>query len=240
MMQQEAIWQELERFNICHDERADFTVNPDDPAPLLELAQARTKAEMPHAIGSVLMRNAAFIFVARLYMLSKYRLAWKGESSRFGVRDHEAYGRWSPQWLLGAGEWIAVTEEKAEEDLREIMCADCSCLVRSVAAATKSSQVVLWENVWGYVLWMFTGLIKEKGVEAGRARLDLKLLLEDEIWQGRERRSPFQKFLNGMTPEKSMEQYARVTCCLFYLVPGNEKCSYCPKLSHDLCLKEDE
>ncbi|WP_409290384.1 (2Fe-2S)-binding protein [Peribacillus sp. SCS-37] len=240
MLQQEAIWQELERFNICHEKRADFTVSPDDPAPLLELAQARTKAEMPHAMGSVLMRNAAFIFVARLYMLSRHRLAWKGESSRIGVRDHEAYGRWSPQWVLGAGEWVPVTEEQAAETLCDIVCTDCGELIRSVAAATRSSQVVLWENVWGYLLWMYTGLFKEKGEEAGRAKIDLKLLLEDEIWRGTQRRSPFQKFLNGMTPEKSVEQYARVTCCLFYLVPGNEKCSYCPKLSHELCLTENE
>jgi ferric iron reductase protein FhuF len=238
MQQKEAIWQELERFSVVYGVDASLTDFAEDISSVFELVGKRTNADKPHAIASVMMRHAAFVYVSQLYMLSKYRMKWSGDNSKIGLADRELNGRWAPQWVFPEGSWISVDgDEQAFSALQRIMCHHCRTLVKAVAMQTKSSPIVLWENIWGYVLWMYVQLFQESGEASDRARHDLEQLLKNDIWQGMERQSPFQKFLNGLTPEESMANYARVTCCLYYLIPGHKKCSYCPKLSNDKCLQ---
>ncbi|MBM7693043.1 ferric iron reductase protein FhuF [Peribacillus deserti] len=236
--QKEAIWQELERFNVVFDEKVPLSAALEDLSALFDLVSKRNGTEKPFAIASVLMRHTAFIFVAQLYILSKYRMIWTGNMNEIRVIDREIRGRWLPQWLFPEGNWrTASSGEEVSSALKRIISKDCRSLVKSVAKHTNSSPSVLWENVWGYVLWMYVQLM-QSGEDADRARNDITLLLEPDIWQGMESRSPFSKFLNGQTPEESMAAYARVTCCLYYLIPGNESCSYCPRLSKDQCLQD--
>lgn len=230
MLQKEAIWQELERFNVVHDEN--FTIDSlgTDFDSLLELARKGTNAEQPYVLASVLMRNIAFVFTAQLYVLSKYRLKWTGPISEIGLADRTLNDRWFPQWVFSEGCWISLEKEMdVIATIKQIICQDCNTIVQELARKTKSSPLVLWENVWGYVLWMYVQLLRETGDVSPHARYDLEQLLDSKTWKSVKQYSPFQKFLNGKSPEEAMAHYARVTCCLYYQVPGNEKCSYCPK-----------
>ncbi|WP_035322093.1 (2Fe-2S)-binding protein [Peribacillus kribbensis] len=235
-MHQQRIWQELEQFNIKQNMGSTLP-KLENLSAILKIASDRTKADTPHSMASVFIRNAAFIFVAQLYALSKFRAVWTGKSTSISMADHEAYGRWMPQWSFPDGEWAEVKdEEDVHSALKSIILQDGYSLIHQTAEATKSSRLVLWENVWGYALWMYTQLFQEDEEINSRARGDLDILLDDSFWAGRERTSPFKKFLKGLTPEGSMSDYARVTCCLYYLIPGNDKCPYCPMMSRDKCL----
>ncbi|PLT33154.1 hypothetical protein [Bacillus sp. V5-8f] len=236
-MQEVAIWKELERFNILCDEKVSVENFAKDLSSVFELAQQRTNASKPHAMASVLMRNAAFVYVSQLFILSKYRMKWSGDYGKVGLLDGDVNGRWSPMWVFPQGEWVPVEgDAETHSALQTLICDQCRQLIKAVAKATKSSPFVLWENVWGYMLWMYVQLFQESSDIADRARKDIEYFLRDETWRGLERRSPFQKFLTGQTPEESMANYARITCCLYYMIPGNDKCPYCPKVSNDRCL----
>ncbi|PLT28543.1 (2Fe-2S)-binding protein [Peribacillus deserti] len=238
MLQKEAIWQELERFNVVSGGEAPLSDTLDDLSSLLNLVSKRTQTDKPYALGSVLVRQTAFIFVSQLYILSKYRLTWTGNIKEIRVLDQEISGKWMPQWLFPEGSWVsAANDADVISALKKIICEDCRNFIKDVAQATKSSPSVLWENIWGYALWMYVQLM-QSDENASFARHDITLLLETEIWQGFESRSPFVKCLNGQTPEESMAAYARVTCCLYYLIPGHDSCSYCPRLSKDKCLQD--
>ncbi|WP_409304802.1 (2Fe-2S)-binding protein [Peribacillus sp. SCS-155] len=238
MLMKEAIWRELERFNIIEDHDGK-PVALKDLSSLLQIAKQGTGTEPPYAIASVLMRSIAFVFVAQLYALSKYRLKWSGDGREIFIANRTIGGRWAPQWILQNGSWVTVSEEDVFLSLQRMICDECGPIVKALAIETKSSPMVLWENVWGYVLWMYVQLFQESGPIAERAHQDLELLLDHDVWKDIERSSPFKKFLQGKTPEEAMASFARVTCCLYYMVPGNERCSYCPLLSRDKCLQPE-
>lgn len=236
MLQQNELWKELEQFHIVHDDVPIGVFLEKDLSKLLLLVKERTKAEQLYVMGSILMRHVAFLFIAQLFILSKYRVKWTGDVSQVRVIDRFLNDRWAPQWSLSSEKWIRVkTEQDVKETIQRLICQDCRRIVQAVAAETNSSPLVLWENIWGYVLWMYVQLLQQGEDISSRARHDLDYLLDPVTWKDIERTSPFQRFLNGQTPEDAMANYARVTCCSYYQIPGNEKCSYCPK-NHHTCL----
>lgn len=234
MLQQNELWRELENFQIVPHETTTVPLFDKDFSKLFNLVKERTKAEQPYVIASILMRHAAFLFTGQLFILSKYRVKWTGDVSQVGVVDRIINNRWAPQWSLSSGKWIPLeTEKDVKETIQRIICHDCRMIVKAVSAESKSSPLVLWENIWGYVLWMYVQLLNQGDDISTRARDDLEFLLDSATWKDIERYSPFQRFLNGQTPEEAMAHYARVTCCYYYKVPGNDKCSYCPKKQTD-------
>lgn len=237
MLQKELIWKELERFNVVVDEAVDASLLVEDLPSLLEITGIRTNAQQPYVQASVLMRHIAFVFTAQLFALSSYRLKWTGSVGRVGLVDKLNQERWSPHWVFAEGNWVSLgTNEDVASALKEIICRDCHEIVVALARATHSSQLVLWENVWGYVLWMYVQLLKQPGEISERAQNDLNILLDTETWKGVRRTSPFKQFLCWKSPEEAMANFTRVTCCLYYQAPGNEKCPYCPK--NDKCTPE--
>jgi ferric iron reductase protein FhuF len=234
MLEQKELWRELENFYIVQNETATVPLIDKDFSKLLNLAKERTKAEQPYVAASILMRHAAFLFTAQLYILSKYRVKWTGDLAQVRIVNRTLDDRWAPQWSLSGGKWIPVeTEKDVKEIIKRMICHDCRMIVKAVAAETNSSPLVLWENIWGYILWMYVQLLNQGDDISSRARDDLEFLLDSATWKGIERHSPFQRFLNGQTPEEAMAHYARVTCCYYYKIPGNDRCSYCPKNQKD-------
>ncbi|SDN94475.1 Ferric iron reductase FhuF-like transporter [Paenibacillus sp. yr247] len=226
------IWEEIKRFSV--EPAQDASVGCFELSELLSLVKERMNAQAPHIAASLYMRHAAFIFVGRLFALSKYRVKWTGELRRIGLADRTIEGRWAPLWTFADGDWAATrSDREVAEALQAIVCGDARKLVQTLAGYTNSSQAVLWENIWGYVLWMYVQLMQEPGECAERARSDLQLLLDKSVWEGVERKSPFTRFLGDQTPEAAMAAYKRVTCCFYYEVPGFQKCSYCPTLKTD-------
>lgn len=95
-------------------------------------------------------------------------------------------------------------------------------VVRSLAEQGNISSYTLWENIWGYVQWMYSTTDTEAG------KTDLEELLDDPIWQPEMRRSMFRRFLGKKTFSESVSLYERITCCLLKELPDTEKCPYCP------------
>ncbi|RFU67585.1 hypothetical protein D0469_14335 [Peribacillus saganii] len=231
MAQETEIWKELEQYYVIQNGATMSACFDGDLAPLLELVSQKTNSEQPYVTASMVTRCAAFIFTARLFALCKFRVKWTGHLSRIGLADHVVNGSWFPQWVLSDGNWEKIQDEAdILAEIQRILCLDCRQIVKSVSYETNSSQHVLWENIWGYVLWMYVQLLRQPSDIQSKASHDLNILLDSQTWSGVERSSPFKRFLRGKTPEEAMDQFSRVTCCYYYKIPGHQKCSYCPNL----------
>lgn len=177
--------------------------------------------------ASMLFRRYAFVITAQLLMLSKHRLAWQGNIQDISIIDDSNDSQWLPTFLFKTDAWVNVVEETVEDTLRTILSEFGASLLLPIASKTKTSKLVLWENIWGYTLWMYAELLKEYTINT-RVENDLSILLKNDVWEGIEKRSPFKKFLGDKTVTESVQSFKRVTCCFYYEIKGNAKCPYCP------------
>ncbi|WP_052144763.1 hypothetical protein [Halalkalibacter okhensis] len=166
---------------------------------------------------SVYLRRYGF-FIAALLYLKAYNKMWDGSLDNIHLVE-------TTHGLVFEIDDHYIRDEQPG-DLELIVKKYGFPVVNELASRANISKFILWENIWGYVLWMYGS------TETKQARLDLEMLLEDDIWQPDIRRSMFKKFLNGRTFEDAATNYERVTCCLYKELPGSESCPYCPHVSN--------
>lgn len=164
---------------------------------------------------SVFMRRYGLFIAAQLY-LKAHNKVWDGPLH--DIRLTEADG--SITFAVNS----RYIREAHEDDLKFILNNFCHPVVEALAAKGNIAKLILWENIWGYVLWMYHSLAADK--EQGT--VDLQLLLADSVWQPKMASSPFCKFLNGRTFTEAATQYQRITCCLYKDLPAAGNCPYCP------------
>lgn len=165
---------------------------------------------------SIFMRRYGF-FIASLFYLKAHNKMWDGppdkiflypidDSFSFQVEAH-------------------YIREAQEGDVALIIKKYGQVVVDTMSEKGKISKVTLWENIWGYVLWMYSQ------TKTRQAALDLDKLLEDRVWQPEMRKSMFAQFLRGRTVQEAQVEFKRVTCCLYKELPNMDACPYCP-LNH--------
>ncbi|WP_147534585.1 (2Fe-2S)-binding protein [Bacillus marasmi] len=214
-----------EKIPTVHIDTADDTLET-----LLHYAKNRIGNGRDRVAVSMLFRRYAFVITAQLFMLSKHRLAWQGDIQDISIIDDPDDKQWLPTFLFRKNDWLNVEEANVEEAFRTILYKFAASLLHPLATKTKTSKLVLWENIWAYTLWMYDGLLKESCIQTS-VENDLSILLGDEVWIGIEKRSPFKKYLGEKTVPESVQSYKRVTCCFYYEIDGNDKCAYCPNAS---------
>lgn len=223
-------WQELTTFRIVRVEQG-FAFSAGNYDAALSVTKAHTGAELPRVVSSMWVRRYAFFVVSQLFMLSNHRLSWSGKLQDVSVIDTFKGENWLPSFYLNNEEWHDIeTEVERIKAMKTILGDFAGHMIHHLAKQTKVSRMTLWENIWGYVIWMYSTLISKQFEQVNQ---DLHLLLENEIWEGIERRSPFQRFLNKRTVEEAMTDYKRLTCCLYIEIEGCPMCPYCPKVSYN-------
>lgn len=213
-----------------HIPMAAIDVTDESLDALLHYSKNRIGNGRDRVAVSMLFRRYAFVITAQLFMLSKHRLAWQGEIQDISIIDDPSDTQWLPKYLFKNNDWVDVAEGTVEGSIHSILTRFGGALMLPLATKTKTSRLVLWENIWAYTLWMYAELLKDAAIST-RVENDLAILLKDEIWLGIEKCSPFKKFLGDKTVPESVQSFKRVTCCFYYEIDGNEKCSYCPNAS---------
>ncbi|MDT8859276.1 hypothetical protein N0O92_03455 [Alkalihalobacillus sp. MEB130] len=162
---------------------------------------------------SVFMRRYGFFISAQLY-LKAFNKVWDGGLANIHLVQTET----------GLAFQIdkRFIRDSQPDDLILLLKKYGHPVVNTLSKKANISKIILWENIWGYVLWMY-GFI-----DSEQAKIDLTVLLEDDIWQPEVRRSMFKKFLNGRSLIDATQDYQRVTCCLYKELPENDACPYCP------------
>lgn len=210
---------QLEQFQVkAHNAPAGFMTVAESiglrNSELLHEIMQTTKAPSEAIASSVFMRRFGFFITAQLYLLAHGKM-WDGPLS-------EIYLVKTQNGISFEIEERYIRERK-EGDLENVLKVYAAPVVESFRKAGHVSKIILWENIWGYAIWMY-GMQDSK-----QASRDVKTLLDASLWQPEMRKSYFHQFLGGRTFDEAKADYKRVTCCLYKELPGTDKCPYCPQ-----------
>lgn len=179
------------------------------------IAKVRNESGAPTetVASSIFMRRFGFFISAQLSLLANGQM-WAGPLSEIYLTEAE-YGiafEMDEKWL----------RPRQEGDLEMVLKDYAFPVVETFRKIGPISKLNLWENIWGYVIWMY-------GMESSsQAEQDVQALLTDSFWQPQMRKSHFKQFLGGHSLAESKSEYKRVTCCLYKELPKTDKCPYCP------------
>ncbi|MGN7388851.1 hypothetical protein [Sporosarcina sp. SAFN-015] len=216
----------LERFGIFLNRQPDAFTNAQ--ATLSETAsttklfleiKALSESPTDAVAASIYMRRHGFFMTGLFHMLSKFNLLFTGKLEDISLFIENG----TIQFTIPPDSFGDVHDR--HEAIRFILEQYGHPVVEYMGKRAHVSKLILWENVWGYVLWIYSMLLNE---DCPAAPSDLDFLMEDETWKPHMRRSPFKQYLQGEEPLAAMSNYKRTTCCLLKELPDTEKCPYCP------------
>ncbi|MDF2607889.1 MAG: hypothetical protein K0S34_2085 [Bacillales bacterium] len=199
---------------------------------LLSHTKHKLGTDNSRVAASMLIRRYSSLLTALLLMISKHRLAWNGKLENILMRDdiisnHET---WSPTFAINSDTWSNIEESNVELSFHTLLSELGNSLFTPLESDAKISKLVLWENLWGYTLWMYSKLLSEPDLSY-RVERDIAILLDNNVWCGIEKESPFKKFLGEYSVLEAVTSYKRITCCYYYELRGQSTCPYCPKNS---------
>lgn len=211
---------ELELFQVKVRDGAAGFMNMEEaiavryPELIAEIAQS-SEAPSEAVASSIFMRRFGFFITAQLYLLAHGKI-WDGPLEEIYLVNTEG------------GIAFEIDEsyirERRDGDLEAVLKTYALPVVEEFRKAGHVSKIILWENIWGYAIWMY-GML-----DSGQAERDTEALLDAEIWQPEMRKSFFRQYLGGRSFEEAKAEYKRITCCLYKELPGTDKCPYCPLL----------
>ena len=190
-------------------------------AKLLKTVRDTTDAPTDAVAASVFFRRLGFFLAAQFQSVSLYKKMFAGSLDQVGILYEDSTFKFT---VPSEG---FVETENSQKALRYILDTYGHPMVEYYSKQAKVPKLILWENVWGYVIWVYGQLIRE---DAGSADADLNLLLDDQLWKPAMRRSPFKQYMKNQTALEASTDYKRVTCCLLKEIPNTEKCPYCPNV----------
>ncbi|WP_026688418.1 IucA/IucC family C-terminal-domain containing protein [Alteribacter aurantiacus] len=180
---------------------------------LVDAVKADSCAPNNSVAISIFMRKYGF-FLASLLSLATHKTRWSGSLHDIHIKEKDGDFRFQIEKRY--------LRKRMSEDLSALIKEYGHDVVECFSQKGRVSSFILWENIWGYVLWIYGQL------DTDHARKDLQSLIENDVWQPFKKRSPFKRFLNGRSLDESSAEFKRVTCCLLKELPANQKCSYCP------------
>lgn len=215
----------LERFGIFLNRQPDAFTNAksilSEAASTVLFAEIKTLTGAPidAVAASVYMRRHGFFLTGLFHMLSKFNLLFTGKLEDVSLFVENG----TIQFSIAPDSFEDIHDR--HEAIRFVLEQYGHPVVDYMSKRAHVSKLILWENVWGYVIWMYSMLLNE---DCSTAQSDLDFLVDDETWKPHMRRSPFKQYLQNEEPLEAMANYKRTTCCLLKELPDTEKCPYCP------------
>lgn len=209
---------ELELFQVKVRSGAHGFMNMDEamasrhPELMKEITQT-TGAPNEAVATSIFMRRFGFFITAQLYLLAHGKM-WDGPLSEIHLENTEG--------TIGFVIDERFIRDRRDADLEAAVKSFAHPVVEALRKAGHVSKIILWENLWGYIIWMY-GM-----QDSPQAQQDAAALLTDEFWQPEMKRSFFRQFLKERSFEEAKADYKRITCCLLKELPNGDKCPYCP------------
>jgi ferric iron reductase protein FhuF len=215
----------LERLSIFVDDTRKPIMTLDDvqteqgSKELLQTVRDVTGAPTDAVAASVFFRRLGFFLAAQFQTIAVHQQVFVGPLKQVGIIQEE----YTFKFTVPSEGFLEVQD--SQQALRFVLDTYGHPLVENFSKQANISKLILWENIWGYVIWVYSQLIQE-GVES--ASKDLDILLLDHTWKPHMRRSPFKQYLQNQSALDAMKEYKRITCCLLKEMPNTNKCPYCP------------
>ena len=186
---------------------------------LLQTVQVVTDAPTDTVAASVFFRRLGFFLAAQFQTIAVHQQVFAGPLQQVGIIQDD----YTFKFTVQSKGFIEV--QNSHEALRFVLETYGHPLVENFSKQASISKLILWENIWGYVIWVYSQVIQQ-GVDS--ASTDLDYLLLDSTWTPHMRRSPFKQYIQNQSALDAMKDFKRITCCLLKEVPNTNKCPYCP------------
>ena len=167
------------------------------------------------------------MFVAmQFYMLTTYDEIWDGkpEDLRFAIVNE--FGIHTLGMYINPIDFRYVEDDEREKVMTDILY-KTSVIISQLRKTTSISPLVLWENIFGYMLWHFHTLLGNPAL-SDRAFDDLEMLEDKNIWRYFSDKSLFFNYTGGKSPSQLMNVPVRKSCCFSKDIPGLLACGFCP------------
>lgn len=186
-----------------------------------------TNAATEAAALSHFSRRYGMFVAMQFYMLAAYDEVWDGkfEDIRFAVV--EEYGMRTLGTFISSNDFRYVEDEERETVIRSILYKQVFEIIQQLRKATTISPLVIWENIFGYMLWHYHTLL-ENPVVADRAFEDLEILEDTKVWALFSNKSLYQDYTGGANPSTLIGVPVRKSCCFSKDIPGLQACGFCP------------
>ncbi|MFS0576894.1 hypothetical protein AB1K83_14740 [Sporosarcina sp. 179-K 3D1 HS] len=201
-------------------------LNAEQTGNIMDVIQTVSQSPNRTVAASYFMRRLGMFIAMQFTNLASYDEVWNGDLERLRFGAKVEYGKLAVSMFAVAEDWQDVDDENREGAIRNILeFADSA--IRQTRSVSSVSPLILWENIFGFLLWQYHVLLSNPGT-AEEARNDLNLLKDDSLWSGIASRSLFATYLRGCEPSALLNTEVRTTCCLSKDIPGLMQCGFCP------------
>lgn len=189
---------------------------------LMGVTNAATEAAAVSHFG----RRYGMFVAMQFYMLTTYDEIWDGrpEDIRFAIINE--FGIHTLGIYISSNDFRYVKDDERERVMADILY-KASVVIGQLRKVTSISPLVLWENIFGYMLWHFHTLL-ENPAFADRAFEDLEVLEDAGPWKYFATKSLFLDYTKGVHPSKLLNTQVRKSCCFSKDIPGLLECGFCP------------
>ncbi len=224
--------QQLQSYSIYIDDSANTIFNlkqlhRDEFLPdFLTLIKTISQVESDTIALSYFTRRYGMFIAMQFYMLTMYDEVWDGpiDHLKFGIK--EEFGNKALCMFTSSSDWQWIDEDEREETFKKILN-ECHTIFVQLRKITSISPKLMWENVFGYMLWHLHVLLSNPGT-CDQAQIDIRLLEDDSLWSSFAKHSYFKSYTGGEHPSKLIHIPVRKTCCFSKDIPGWMQCGFCP------------
>ncbi|MBD8038198.1 Fe-S oxidoreductase [Solibacillus sp. A46] len=216
-----------------------FTEEPDRPLFTLanlhkdfyltdfrNLMMGITNAATETAAISHFGRRYGMFVAMQFYMLTTYDEVWDGKPENLRFAIVQEYGIHTLGMYINPNDFRYVEDDERERVVTDILY-KASVIIGQLRKTTTISPLILWENIFGYMLWHYHTLLENPAL-ADRAFEDLELLEGKEVWRYFSDKSLFLNYTGGKSPSALINQPVRKSCCFSKDIPGLMACGFCP------------
>ena len=159
----------------------------------LTLIKAISNVESDTIALSYFTRRYGMFVAMQFYMLTMYDEVWDGtlDHLKFGVKKE--FGNNALCMFTLSSDWKMIDEEERKTTFKKILEQQCHTIFAQLRKITSVSPKMLWENVFGYLLWHLHVLLSNPGT-CEQAQMDLTLLEDDSLWSSFANQSYFKKY----------------------------------------------
>ena len=201
--------------------------NDDFLCDFITLIKVISKVESDVIALSYFTRRYGMFISMQFYMLTMYDEFWDGALSDLKFSIKEEFGNKALCTFTKSSDWHWVEEENRESAFKKILKQQCYEVFVQLRKITSVSPKMLWENVFGYMLWHYHVLLSNPGTYE-QAQLDIALLEDDSLWSPFAKYSYFKEYTGKEHPSKLINIPVRKTCCFSKDIPGWMQCGFCP------------
>lgn len=200
----------------------DFYVTKDFLNLLMGITNAATEAAAVSHFG----RRFGTFIATQFYLLTKYDEIWDGKDQDLRFAYSYEYGVHTFSMHITPNDFRYVKDEERERVITNILY-KVNTIITQLRKTTSISPLILWENIFGYMLYNFHVLLDDPTV-SDRAFEDLEYLESPDPWRYFSNKSLFYNYTNGAHPSKLIQTEVRKSCCFSKDIPGLQECGFCP------------